>query len=144
MKHYRKRSIPWFRKRLARGTVYLMQSDAQPDLFKVGFTSRKTKTRRSELAGKVDGKLVIRYSINMPHAWFVEQLVLRRLRSRLFGRGDGRGTEWFHLRRHETISDIAVRIDQAAADIRLVARLKFSWPSQTEINTFSSIKRDKA
>lgn len=144
MKQHRKRSIPWFRKRLASGTVYLMQSDAQPDLFKVGFTARKTKTRRTELAGKVDGKLVIRYTVSMPHAWFVEQLVLKRLRSRLFGRGDSRGTEWFHLRRHETISDIAARMDQAAADIRLIARLKFSWPIQTKIKKFSSIEEDQA
>ena len=82
-----------------------MQSLDEPDLFKVGFTKRLTKSRRSELKGKVAGRLKVYYTLSMPNAYFTEQRVLRHLRARWFGRGDRRGTEWFRLRRNETLPD---------------------------------------
>lgn len=109
-RHFRRKPIPWFRKYPGRGTVYLMQSEFQPNLIKVGFTKRLTQTRRSELSNKVTGPLHIRYTINLPHAYYLEQLVIRRMRQRLFGRGDHRGTEWFRLRPFETIPHIIRRI----------------------------------
>ncbi|MEM9524071.1 MAG: GIY-YIG nuclease family protein [Pseudomonadota bacterium] len=136
MRHYRRRSIRWFQRRPRWGTVYLMQSQDQPDLFKVGYTTRRTKDRRAELKGKVDGRLKIVYTLSMPNAYFTEQLVLRRLRRRFLGRGDGRGTEWFRLRRRETIADIARRIEEAARQIRFISRLKLSWPKDTEFRIF--------
>lgn len=136
--NHRRKSIPWLHRRPALGTVYLMQSELQADLFKVGFTKRKTKARRAELSGKVDGRLLIRYTITMPHAYFVEQLLIRRLRRRMFGKGDKRGTEWFRLRKCDTIEQIIDRIDQAASHTRLISRLKCSWPAGTEIKSFRS------
>ena len=115
-----------------------MQSVDDPDLFKVGFTKRLTKTRRAELKGKVGGQLRIVFTISMPNAYFTEQHVLRRLRCRFLGRGDRRGTEWFRLRKNETIDDIIARIERSASAIRLTSRLKLSWPKDAEFKVFSA------
>lgn len=138
----RRKSIPWLRRRPTWGTVYLMQSETQADLFKVGFTKRQTKTRRAELHSKVEGRLLIRFTLSMPHAYFVEQLVIRRLRMRLFGRGDKRGTEWFRLRHFETIPHIIRRIERAGRLIQLIARLKLSWPAGTEIRSWKNLPKE--
>lgn len=115
-----------------------MQSLDEPDLFKVGFTKRLTKDRRAELKGKVGGRLKVFYTLSMPNAYFTEQLVLRRLRQRLFGRGDRRGTEWFRLRKKETMMDVVNRIDAAARRIRWITKMKLSWPSAQEFVIYKS------
>ncbi|MFV1630812.1 GIY-YIG nuclease family protein [Phaeobacter sp. JH20_18] len=142
-RHSRRKGIAWFRRRPAWGTVYLMQSLDEPDLFKVGFTKRLTKSRRGELKGKVGGRLKIYYTLSMPNAYFVEQRVLRGLRARWFGRGDRRGTEWFRLRKKETLPDIVGRIDVAARRIRLISKLKLSWPSGQEFVVYKSWDRTR-
>lgn len=114
-----------------------MQSLDEPDLFKVGFTKRLTNSRRNELKGKVGGRLKVYYTLSMPNAYFTEQRVLRDLRARWFGRGDRRGTEWFRLRRNETLPDIAARIFKAAGMVRRVSKLKLSWPKGQEYVIYS-------
>ena len=118
-----------------------MQSLDEPDLFKVGFTKRQTKDRRAELKGKVGGRLKVFYTLSMPNAYFTEQLVLRRLRRRLFGRGDHRGTEWFRLRKKETMPYMVDRIHEAACRIRLVSKMKLSWPSGQDFVIYKSWDR---
>lgn len=137
----RRKAIAWFRRRPAWGTVYLMQSLDEPDLFKVGFTNRQTKDRRAELKGKVGGRLKVFYTLSMPNAYFTEQLVLRRLRRRLLGRGDHRGTEWFRLRKKEAVPDMVDRIHEAACRIRLVSKMKLSWPSGQDFVIYKSWDR---
>ncbi len=133
----RKNHIPCFRTR-GWGTVYLLQSRSEPDLFKVGFTQRKTNTRRNELKGLVDGGLRIVFTVSMPHAYVTEHRTLKGLAGRWFGRRDRRGTEWFILRRRETMDDIAARILRTAIEVRFEARLKFSWGGDSKIRTFAT------
>ena len=123
--------IGWFDFRAAPGTVYLMQPDNDPTLFKLGFTTRRTLERRRELQRRGDGRLRIVCSVTMPHAYVLEQRLLRRMRGgwRFFRRRSSpRGTEWFHLRRRETIADIQTMMEREARRVRRAARLRFSWP----------------
>ncbi|WP_445327200.1 GIY-YIG nuclease family protein [Yoonia sp. GPGPB17] len=136
-RRHRKNYIPWFRTR-GWGTVYLLQSRSEPALFKVGFTQRKTDTRRNELKGLVDGGLRIVFTVSMPHAYVTEQRTLKGLAGRWFGRRDRRGTEWFILRRRETIEDIAARILRTANEVQFEARLKLSWGGSSKIRTFAT------
>lgn len=125
----RRRGIPWFRfGRVGRGTVYLMQSRDMPDLYKVGFTKRKTTTRRAEINRVSGDDMRIVATVAMPLALKCEALVLRRLRRNPLRKRDRRGTEWFYLRPREEIQDIADRIERAADRVELIARLKCSWP----------------
>ncbi len=133
----KKNYVPWFRTR-GWGTVYLLQSRSEPALFKVGFTQRKTHTRRNELKGLVDGGLRIIFTVSMPHAYVTEQKTLKGLAGRWFGRRDRRGTEWFVLRRTETIHDIVQRILRSAREVQFEARLKFSWGKDSKIRTFAA------
>ena len=107
------------------------------------FTERRTKDRRSELKGKVGGRLNVFYTLSMPNAYFTEQLVLRRLRRRLFGRRDRRATEWFRLRKKETMSDVVDQIHKAACCIRLVSKMKLSWPSGQDFVVYKSWDRSR-
>jgi hypothetical protein len=134
---FRRKTIPWFRM-TGWGTVYLMQSSEDPRLFKVGYTKRRTKDRRAELKGKVNGQLIIIYGLSMPHAYHAEQRTLRGLRLRWFGRGDPRGTEWFRLRKNETMDDIKSRIAKAASQVRREAKCKLSWAKDAEIKIFNA------
>lgn len=133
--------IGWFRFKAATGTVYLMQPDNDPTLFKLGFTSRRTLERRRELQRPGDGKLRIVCSVTMPHAYVLEQRLLRRMRRgwRFFRRRSSpRGTEWFHLRRGEKISDIQALMEQEARRVRLAAAVRFSWPLRGKIMLFEA------
>ena len=133
--------IGWFNHRAAAGTVYLMQPENDPRLFKLGYTSRRTLERRRELQRAGDGKLRILCSVTMPHAYVLEQRLLRRMRGgwRLFRRRSSpRGTEWFYLRRGETISDIRRLLAREARRVRLAARLRFSWPLGGKIALFEA------
>ena len=137
MNHRRRKSnVPWFRRRPTWGTVYLMQSVKHPRLIKVGYTRRRTKDRRSELSSMVDGELKIMFTISMPNAHVTEQLVLRGLRQRIMGSGDSRGIEWFWLRRWETTDDVVRRIKQAANQIQILSRLKWSWPKDAKVQIY--------
>jgi len=107
------------------------------------FTERRTKDRRSELKGKVGGRLNVFYTLSMPNAYFTEQLVLRRLRRRLFGRGDRRGTEWFRLRKKETMADVVDLIHKAACRIRWMSKMKLSWPSGQDFVVYKSWDRSR-
>ena len=132
--------VPWFRfSRAPWGTVYLMQSRRTPDLFKVGFTRRLTKDRRAELNRVAGDDLRIVATVSMPWAIRCEALVLRRLRRNMFRKRDRRGTEWFWLKPHEDIQDIADRLDKAADRIELIAKLKFSWPKRSKRRVFKLI-----
>ena len=133
----RKNHVPWFRTR-GWGTVYLLQSKSEPALFKVGFTQRRTHTRRNELKGMVNGGLRIVFTVSMPHAYVTEQKTLKRLAGRWFGRRDRRGTEWFVLRRTETIDDIVHRILRSAKEVQFEAWLKFSWGNNSKLRTFTA------
>ena len=135
------RVIPWLRRRgTGWGTVYLMQSRKRPGLFKVGFTQRRTKDRRTEL-NRVDRDDVrIVFTVSMPLARQCERIMLRRLRRGLFRRrGDRRGTEWFWLRKGERIDDIAALLNDTAHTIRRVGRFKLSWPAGKEIRIFNAL-----
>ena len=73
--------IPWLRRRkVPYGTVYLMQARATPRLFKVGFTKRRTKDRRTELNRVASDDLAIVYTVSLPWARACETLIFRRLR----------------------------------------------------------------
>ena len=137
------RIIPWLRWRgTGWGTVYLMQSRKRPGLFKVGFTRRRTKDRRTELnrVGRDDMKIV--YTVSMPLARQCERVMLRRLRRGFFRRrGDRRGTEWFWLRKSERIEDIAALLDDTSHTVRRIGKLKFSWPAGAEIRVFNAWTR---
>lgn len=139
MNRRRLASVRWFR-RGTYGTVYLLHSLNEPALFKVGYTTRKTKDRRAELTRVRGDDLKIVFTISMPHAYVVEQLVLQRLRRRLFGRGDARGTEWFRLRKHETLTDIANRLQRAALQVRWFARFKLAWRRDCQIRVFDQLR----
>jgi len=122
-------SIPWFRfGSVPWGTVYLMQARNRPDLFKVGFTKRKTITRRAEINRIANDDMKIVQTITMPWAYVCEQSVLRRFRSSWFRRGDVRGSEWFKLRRNETMKHVSNRIERVARKTQRLAMWKCSWP----------------
>ena len=137
-------TVPWFRRRgTGWGTVYLMRSRKRPGLFKVGFTTRRTKDRRAELnrVGRDDMKIVL--TATMPLARSCERVLLRRLRGGMPGRKrDRRGTEWFWLRRREEIGDIAVLLLDTALAVRRVGRCKGSWPAGKEIRIFNALDRE--
>jgi len=129
--------IPWFRfSRVPRGTVYLMQSRNEPDLFKVGFTKRKTIERRAELNRVAGDNMKIVFTVSMPWARKSEALALRRLRRNPFRKRDKRGTEWFRLQPGEDIQKIAGGIEAASNRIELLAKIKFSWPKRIEKRVF--------
>lgn len=131
------RIVPWLRWRgTGWGTVYLMRSRKRPGLFKVGFTKRRTKDRRAELnrVGRDDMRIV--FTVAMPLARHCERAMLRRLRRSLFRKGDHRGTEWFWLRKRESIDDIAALLHHTARTVRRVGKLKLSWPAGAGIRTF--------
>jgi len=131
--------IGWFHFKATTGTVYLMQPDNDPGLFKLGYTSRRTLERRRELQRPGDGKLRIVCSVTMPHAYALEQRLLRRMRRgwRFFRRRSSpRGTEWFYLRRGEDISDIQAQMEREARRVRRAAFLRFSWPLRGRITLF--------
>ena len=86
----------------------------------------------------VDGGLRIVFTVSMPHAYVTEQKTLKQLAGRWFGRRDRRGTEWFVLRRTETIDDIVHRILRSAKEVQFEARLKFSWGKNSKIRTFTA------
>lgn len=131
--------IPYFRfSRSPWGTVYLMQSRKDQTLFKVGFTGRKTIARRAELNRVAGDDMKIVMAVTMPWARKCESLMLRRLRRNLFRKRDWRGTEWFRLRRKETIDHIAIRLERAAQRIQTIARLKFSWPKEAKPRIFKA------
>lgn len=137
----RSAKIGWFNLRAPTGTVYLMQPDNDPRLFKLGYTSRHTLERRRELQRPGDGKLRIVCSVSMPHAYALEQRLLARMRGgwRLFRRRSSpRGTEWFYLRRGETILDIQTLIEREARRVRRAAGLRFSWPLSGTIALFEA------
>ncbi len=105
-----------------------MQSRQNPDLFKVGFTTRKTTERRAEL-NRFSGKdMKIVSTVSMPWARKCEALLLRRLRRNPFRKRSHLGTEWFHLRPKETIEDIATNLFRSSQRIMLISKLKLSWP----------------
>lgn len=120
------------------GTVYLVQSRDDPTLFKVGFTTRRTIVRRAELNRVSGDDMAIVATVSMPWARAVETRVLRQLRGHWWRRRDRRGTEWFHLRRSEIITQVADRVDSAADRIAWIAKLKLSWPRDTIIRRFRS------
>ncbi|WP_170566223.1 GIY-YIG nuclease family protein [Ruegeria atlantica] len=138
------RIIPWLRRRgRGWGTVYLMQSRRHSGLFKVGYTTRRTKDRRTELnrVGGDDMKIV--FTVSMPRARQCERIMLHRLRHNPARKRDRRGTEWFWLRHGERIEDIATALLATAHIIKRVSRLKLSWPAGGEIRTFSASGRDR-
>jgi len=133
--------IGWFDFRAAPGTVYLMQPDNDPRLFKLGFTSRRTLERRRELQRAGDGTLRIVCSVTMPHAYVLEQRLLRRMRGgwRFFRRrGSPRGTEWFYLQRGEQIRDIQRLMAREARRVRFAACIRLSWPPRGRITLFEA------
>ncbi len=133
--------IGWFDFRAPTGTVYLMQPDNDPRLFKLGFTSRPTLERRRELQRPGDGKLRIVCSVTMPHAYALEQRLLARMRGgwRLFRRRPSpRGTEWFYLRRGEEIDDIQFLVEREARRVRRAAVLRLSWLPLGRITLFEA------
>lgn len=135
----RSTKIGWFDFKAATGTVYLMQPDNDPRLFKLGFTSRRTLERRRELQRPGDGKLRIICSVTMPHAYALEQRLLGRMRGgwRFFRRRSSpRGTEWFYLRRNEQILDIQALMEREARRVRLAAAIRFSWSLRGRILLF--------
>ena len=133
--------IGWFNIRAVPGTVYLMQPDNDPRLFKLGYTSRHTLERRRELQRPGDGRLRIVCSVTMPHAYALEQRLLGRMRGGwrfLRRRGSPRGTEWFYLRRGEKLSDIQLLMEREARRVRLAAVVRFSWPLGGKITLFEA------
>lgn len=137
----RSAKIGWFNFKAPTGTVYLMQPDNEPRLFKLGYTSRRTLERRRELQRPGDGRLRIVCSVTMPHAYVLEQRLLRRMRRgwRLFRRRSSpRGTEWFYLWRGEQISDIQRMMEREARRVRLAAGIRFSWPLRGRIMLFEA------
>lgn len=129
--HLKSSMIGWFVRRPVRGTVYLMQPRSRPDLFKIGFTTRRPNDRRRELERKADRGLHIVCAITMPHAYVLEQRLLRRMRGGwwLFRRkANRRGTEWFHHLPGERIEHIRRLMLWESDNVRRVAILKFSWP----------------
>ena len=138
------RITPWLRRRgTGWGTVYLMRSRKRPDLFKVGFTRRRTKDRRTELnrVGRDDMRIV--FTVSMPLARQCERAMLRRLRRSFFRKGDHRGTEWFWLRKRESIDDIAALLLRTARTVQRVGKLKLSWPAGVEPRVFDAGRRQQ-
>ena len=136
------RIIPWLRwSGVGWGTVYLMQSRKRPSLFKVGFTRRRTKDRRAELNRVGGDDMAILFTVTMPLARHCERAMLRRLRGGLVRRkGDRRGTEWFRLRKGESIAEIATLLLRTAQTVRRVGTLKLSWPAGAQIRIFDARK----
>lgn len=129
--------IPWFRfSRAPWGTVYLLQSRQSVGLYKVGFTRRKTTTRRAELNRGSGEDMAVVATVSMPWALKCEALVLRRLRRNPFRRRDHRGTEWFWLGSSENITHIIKRIESAAVYVEFVAKCKLSWPKGVQKKKF--------
>lgn len=129
--------IPWFRfSRVPWGTVYLLRSNTEEGLFKVGFTKRKVIKRRAELNRVAGDDMKIVATVTMPWARKCETLILRRIRRNPFRRRDRRGTEWFWLRPGEDVQQISKKLEKAANRIELIAKLKLSWPRQCEKKHF--------
>lgn len=137
--------IPWLRFRNPPdGTVYLLRSFSEPRLFKVGFTSRRTKDRRGELNRVAGDDMRIVYTVSLPHALAVETLTLRSIRRNPFRRRDRRGTECFWLGRRESIERIIRKIDRAAWHVRFMARVRLSWPRGAAMKRFRAAQNQKA
>lgn len=135
----RSNKIRWFRSRSAPyGTVYLVQSRDDRTLFKVGFTSRKTVDRRAELNRVAGDDMMIVSTVSMPWALVCESRVLSKLRTQFFRRGNHRGTEWFHLKKGETISQIEQLITDTAIRIEKSARFRRAWAADAERRHFKS------
>ena len=137
---YRRRSarIQWLSRRTKNGTVYLMVSLDNPGLFKIGFTERLTTDRRRELERSSGERLTIAHSVSMPWAYATEQRLHRYYRNRLWGSARELGTEWFQLRRWESLGGVRKRMDRAARLTEWEARLKLSWREGAEIRSFTN------
>jgi hypothetical protein len=133
----KRQKLPWGRARSAPyGTVYLMQDKHQPRLIKVGYTKRRTIDRRAELNRVAGDDMRIRMTLSMPWAAQVEQKALRHLRRKRRLKSDHRGTEWFWLPDTDALSDIETILTNTATKIQKTARLKLSWPKNTQIKMF--------
>lgn len=136
----RQRRIGWFNWGATRGTVYLMRPRARPDLFKIGYTVRPAEQRRRELEKKSDRGLDIICAVTMPHAYALEQKLLRRMRGGWWffrRRRSNRGTEWFHLRPGERIERIRDLVLWEARRTRLLALFRCSWPIFGRLQVFA-------
>ena len=139
----RQRRLGWFNWRATRGTVYLMRPRSRPDLFKIGYTVRPAEQRRRELEKKSDRGLEIICSVTMPHAYALEQKLLRKMRGGwcIFRRRrNKRGTEWFHLKPGEKIEQIRDLVLWEARRTRLLAALRFSWPIFGRVKSFVPVR----
>lgn len=120
-------------------SIYLMVSENDPKLVKVGYTSRLAKVRRGELNGKIDGKLKILFRVALPHGYHAEQEALEDLRSRRWQRGAlSIGTEWFRLKDAAYHEDVKMIILDAARRVRRVAEARGSWPEGGSFEVFEA------
>lgn len=120
-------------------TVYLLQSERDPGLVKVGYTSRLTKVRRSELNRKIEGDLKIRLRVTLPHAWYAEQAAHEDLRGRGWQRGARHlGTEWYRLPSEGRIEDVKTALMASARRTRKAAERRRSWPGHGAMQIWES------
>lgn len=118
-----------------------MVSRLHPRLFKVGFTKRRTKDRRSELNRVAGDDMKIVMTVTMPWAAFLERAVLKVLRRSRFCRADRRGTEWFELNTPDGISKVEKLLKTKSSSIHRSARFRLSWPKNVEPRFFYSKAR---
>lgn len=137
-KKRRSAEVRWLAKRVKIGTVYLLVSRDKPDLFKIGFTERLTKERRRELERASGEQLTIAYSVSLPWAYATEQRLHKFYRRRLRGSAPELGTEWFRLRRWESLQGVRRRMNSIAKLTEWEARIKLSWGKGIEVRSFTN------
>ncbi len=141
-KNTRRRSprIRFFAKRVKIGTVYLLVSERNPRLFKIGFTERATQKRRRELEHSSGERLTIAHTVPQPWAFTTEQRLHWIYRGRMFGTVPAMGTEWFRLLPWESMRVVRWRINVIAKLTKWEAKLKMSLKKGFEIHTYSNPK----
>lgn len=132
--------IRFFSKRSKIGTVYLLVSERNPRLFKIGFTERTTRTRRRELELSSGERLTIAHTVSQPWAFTTEQRLHWIYRGRSFGTVPELGTEWFRLLPWESMKLVRWRMNVIAKLTKWEAKLKLSWKKGFEIRTYSNPK----
>ncbi|WP_298938445.1 GIY-YIG nuclease family protein [uncultured Ruegeria sp.] len=129
-----------FAKRAKIGTVYLLVSERNPRLFKIGFTERATQKRRRELEHSSGKRLTIGHTVSQPWAFTTEQRLHWIYRGRMFGTVPELGTEWFRLLPWESMRVVRWRINLIAKLTKWEAKMKLSWKKGFEIRTYSNPK----
>ena len=110
------------------GKVYVLRDIQNPELIKIGRTSRSAKIRMKEVSVTMTGGVALEllYWIETPYYATVEIIAHRKIRRRRYR--SERGTEWF-----KADAATAIRaVELAVRDVRRSARRQRKWSAQAD------------